>query len=107
MIAGSCESSGLASGLALARRGLAADAIDARVAGLLGYQREAEPLAHHAGEEAAHGVLLPAGRLHDGRDCRTLPALQHGDYRRLLRFGGAGLGGLPSLSDLLAIRTDT
>ncbi len=41
MIAGSCGSSGLASGLALARLGLAADAIDARVAGLRGYQRHA------------------------------------------------------------------
>jgi hypothetical protein len=29
-------------------------------------------------------------------DCRRyMPALQHGDHRRLLRFGTAGFGGLP------------
>src|SRR5712671_2787739 len=102
MIAGSCGSSGLASGLALARLGLAADAIDARVAGLLGYQRQAELLAHHAGEEAAHRVLLPAGRLHDGRDGRTLPALQHGDHRRLLRLRLPGFGEPARLAGPLA-----
>jgi hypothetical protein len=30
-----------------------------------------------------------------------LPALQHGDHRRLLRFGGAGFGGLPRVKHVV------
>jgi hypothetical protein len=51
-------------------------------------------------------MLLPAGGLHDGRDGRTLPALQHGDYCRLLRLGASRVGGLArSFADSFAIRT--
>ena len=37
---------------------------------LLRAKLELEPLAHHAGQEATHRVLLPAGRLHHGGNRR-------------------------------------
>ena len=53
--------------------------------GLLEYQGQAEPLAHHAGKEAAHRVLLPAGCLDDGRDGCTLLALEYLNHTGLFR----------------------
>src|SRR6478672_5829124 len=50
----------LASALALARGILHSDAVDPLAASLLRHQREAELLAHHAREEPAHRVGLPA-----------------------------------------------
>src|SRR5262249_40442809 len=52
------------------------DAVDPLAVDLLGLERETELLAHDAGEEATHGVLLPAGRLHDRRNCRSLGLVQ-------------------------------
>src|SRR6266481_5193917 len=57
------------------------DAVDPLRAGFLGHQPQAEPLAQHAGKEAADRVLLPAGRLHDGRDGRALLALECFEFR--------------------------
>jgi hypothetical protein len=42
------------------------DAIDPMTVEFLGLKIEAEPLAHHASEEAANRVLLPMGRADDG-----------------------------------------
>src|SRR5438045_4122200 len=39
------------------------DAVDPLTVSLLGFEREAELLAHHPREEPADGLLLPAGRL--------------------------------------------
>ena len=63
------------------------DAVDPLVADLLGGQFKPELLDHDAGEEAAHRMLLPAGRLHDGRDGRALRRLQHRDDVGLLGVG--------------------
>src|SRR5450759_3108085 len=62
------------------------DAIDSLRASFFGHERQAEPLAHHACEEAADRVLLPIGRLHDGHDGCALPALQHLDDAGLFRI---------------------
>jgi hypothetical protein len=72
--------------LALARGIFDHDPVNPLGAGLLGHERQAEPLAHHAGKEAANRVLLPAGRFHDGRDGRALLALEHFDHVGLLRI---------------------
>jgi hypothetical protein len=57
------------------------DAIDAvAVIRLLGLQNEAELFEHDAREEPPHGMLLPAGGLHDGGNRCTLgPAQQFED----------------------------
>jgi Protein of unknown function (DUF1194) len=47
----------------------------------------------HDRKEAADRVLLPAGRLHDGRDGRALLALEHLDHAGLLRISGGRLCG--------------
>src|SRR6266540_2598067 len=63
------------------RRGFPGDdAIDPLLAGLLGHKVEAEFLAHHPGEEAADRMLLPTGRLYDGRNgCPLRPSEQFND----------------------------
>src|SRR5262249_34381963 len=65
--------------------------------GVLRAQFEAELLAHHPGEEAAHRMLLPMGRTHDGRNRRSLRAAQHRQHASLFRTRpafarGAGFG---------------
>src|ERR1700756_1328684 len=72
-----CRLARLATGFALTLRRaiLGHDAIDPPPPGLLRYQRQAEPLAHHRGQEAADRVRLPAGRLHDHCDGYALPGL--------------------------------
>ena len=56
------------------------DAIDAvRSLLLLGLESETELLAHDTGKEAAHRVLLPASRLHNGRNRNALRPAQHAD----------------------------
>jgi hypothetical protein len=54
------------------------DAIDPVPVDLLRAQIKAEPLAHHASEEAVHRVLLPMGDAHDGgnREFESLRARQ-------------------------------
>src|SRR5882757_2838000 len=91
------------------------DAIDSHALGLLGFEHEAELLAHHRCEEAAHRVLLPAGRLHDRGDCRPFGLAQQRNHGCLLggraRWRDAGrfrveslccrpLTGRPSLAGL-------
>src|SRR5262249_13066555 len=62
------------------------DAIDPLTAtGFLRTQFKAELLAHHPSEEAAHRMLLPTGRTHDGRNRRSLRAAQHGEHASLFR----------------------
>src|SRR5262249_10580937 len=61
--------------------------IDAVTVGLLGEQRQAKLLAHHACKEAADRVLLPAGCLHDGSDRCPLGLSEQGEDRLL--FGPA------------------
>src|SRR5262245_37977049 len=62
------------------------DAIDPLTAtGFLRTQFKAELLAHHPSEEAAHRMLLPTGRTHDGRNRRSLRATQHGEHASLFR----------------------
>src|SRR5438874_2092930 len=60
------------------------DAIDAIAVGLLGFERETELLAHHAGEKAAHRVLLPAGPFHDRGDGRPFGLAQQSNHGCLL-----------------------
>jgi protein-L-isoaspartate(D-aspartate) O-methyltransferase len=50
--------------------------INSLLAGLLRFQPQAESLAHDAGQEAAHRMRLPAGRLHDGRNGCALRTLE-------------------------------
>ena len=72
--------------------------IDAFAVGLLGRQRQAELLAHNTGKEAAHRVLLPTGRLHDGGDRRTCrPSKQGEDGFLLGRAAGRTCGPVPRL----------
>src|SRR5207245_7938534 len=47
------------------------------------------PFAHHTGEEAADGVLLPMGRAHDGSNRRSLRSAQHREHASLLRARSA------------------
>ena len=80
------------------------DAIDAlAVIGFLEFEREAELLAHDPREEPAHGMLLPAGGLHDRRDGRPLRSAQEREHLRLLGFArGFGLSRLTWPSPLFA-----
>src|SRR5262249_44653418 len=61
------------------------DAIDPVPVDLLRAQIKAKLLAHHASEEAAHRVLLPMGRAHDGGNRRPLRPPQHGKHASLFR----------------------
>src|SRR5262249_58425425 len=61
------------------------DAIDPLTVDLLRAQFKAELLAHHASEEAAHRVLLPMGRAHNGGNRRSLRPAQHGEHASLFR----------------------
>src|SRR5258708_12737623 len=61
------------------------DAIDPVTIDLLRGQIEAEPLAHHTSEEAAHRMLLPMGRAHDGSNRRSLRPPQHREHSILFR----------------------
>jgi hypothetical protein len=58
--------------------------VDARFAGLLGDERQAELFAHNPGQEATDRVGLPAGCLHDGCDGRARFALEHREHKGLL-----------------------
>src|SRR5579863_5327914 len=80
-------SGGLATRFGFApRRGFAGDdAVEALVAALLGDERQAVLLTYDPGQEAAHRVRLPTGRLHDRRDAGSPPAAQHLDHLGLLR----------------------
>src|SRR5438552_1260495 len=64
--------------------GLADDAVDSSAVGLLRSQRQPELPTHHAGQEAADRMLLPAGRLHDCGDRYTLGVSEQAEYGRLL-----------------------
>jgi hypothetical protein len=48
-------------------------------------QIKAELFAHHASEEAAHRMLLPLGRAHDGRNRHPLRSTQHREHASLFR----------------------
>src|SRR5438034_8548962 len=61
------------------------DAIDPFAVDFLRAQIEAKLLADHASKEAAHRVLLPIGRAHDGRNRRSLRPAQHGEHASLFR----------------------
>src|SRR5205814_1469886 len=61
------------------------DAIDAVTIGLVRLQRQSKLLAHDAREESAHRVLLPAGRLHNRLDSRSLGVTEHLNNASLLR----------------------
>src|SRR5580700_325853 len=87
--------------------GAADDPISALALGLFRNEVQAKLLAHHACEEAAHGMLLPAGDVHDFRDRRALGPAEQGDDRSLLgiRFRTAArlrrsLGFFPRLARL-------
>jgi hypothetical protein len=80
------ESRRLAARLAFPRGSFDQDAVNTLGASLVGHERLAEPLAHHAGKKAAYRVLLPASCLHDGRDGRALLAVEHFDHAGLLRI---------------------
>src|SRR5215211_5591505 len=71
--------------LALGGRFTGDDAVDPLLASLVGHEVEAELVAHHCGQEAAHRVRLPAGGLDDCRDGCSLPAAEHLDHPGLLR----------------------
>src|SRR6202140_3434770 len=63
---------------------LADHPVDALTIRLLGLQRQPELLAPPPGQEAAHRMRLPAGRLHDGRDGRATRPAQQRQHRPLL-----------------------
>src|SRR5580704_14720809 len=64
--------------------GAADDPISALALGLFRNEVQAKLLAHHACEEAAHGMLLPASDFHDFRNRCALGPAQQGDDRSLL-----------------------
>src|SRR5438046_9067598 len=72
-----------------ARTAAVDDAIGPLPADFLRAQIEAKPFAHHTGEEAADGVLLPMGRAHDGSNRRSLRSAQHREHASLLRARSA------------------
>ena len=61
------------------------DAIDPVTVALLRAKIEAKLLAHHTGEKAAHRMLLPMGRPHDGGNGRSFRSVQHRKHPSLLR----------------------
>src|SRR5271157_4595524 len=61
------------------------DAIDPVTVALLRAKIEAELLAHHTGEKAAHRMLLPMVRPHDGGNGRSFWSVQHREHASLLR----------------------
>ena len=65
------------------------DPVNAFAVSLFAIERQAKLLTDHPGKEAAHGVLLPAGRLHDGGDGRAVRPAQQGKDLFLL---GPGAG---------------
>jgi hypothetical protein len=75
--------------LGLARPVLAAfhasDLVDPDAVHLLRPELELEALAHHAGKESVHRMLLPARGFHHRGNRRTRGRLQHCDDARLLR----------------------
>src|SRR5215469_13516364 len=76
--------------------------VDAFAVGLLRRQGQAELLTHDAGEETAHRVLLPSGRLHDRSDRCSLGLLEQ--PKNPLLFGPAASrtrGNLSTLCRLL------
>src|SRR5436309_7247804 len=72
-----------------ARTAAVDDAIGPVTVDFLRAQIEAKPFAHHTGEEAADGVLLPMGRAHDGSNRRSLRSAQHREHASLLRARSA------------------
>src|SRR5215207_8078459 len=74
---------------------------------LVGRDLDAEPLLERSGEEAAHRVGLPVGRLDDLLDRGAGGPLQHGDDLRLLRVAALALYGLARLAGaVLPLGTD-
>ena len=61
------------------------DAIDPVAVALLRAKIELKLPAHHTGEKAAHRMLLPMGRPHDGGDGRSFWSAQHPQHPSLLR----------------------
>src|SRR3982751_4559749 len=77
--------------------GLLTDPVDALAIRFFGNKLQLELLAHGSAKKAAHRVLLPPGRLHDGRNGRPLRPPQQFDDFVLLRvrmaFPGSRLAG--------------
>jgi hypothetical protein len=73
--------------LRFARPSVRHDPVGAFVPDLLRHQRQCQLPAHHACEEAAHGMLLPSRHFHDGRDRHPLRAAQQCDHVGLLGAG--------------------
>src|SRR5262245_12011445 len=63
-------------------------------------QRQAELLAHDAGEETTHRMLLPSSRLHDRSDRRSTGPLEQPENRLL--FGPAAASIRSSLSTFVS-----
>lgn len=61
------------------------DAVDSIAVNLPRIEFESKFLLHHAREEAANRVLLPAGCLHHRCDGRAGRGMQHFDHASLLR----------------------
>src|SRR5712672_1264097 len=84
-------------GSALRTRRAASNAVDALVVDLLGEQSQTELLAHHASEEAAHGVRLPSRRLRDV--LVRSPAGPPQQAKNMILFGIAALAMSDGLAD--------
>src|SRR6266478_2242376 len=67
------------------RRSQLCDPVDALVAGLVRDEILLELLLDHAGKEATHRMLLPAGCLHESGDGRALRLPKHSEDSFLLR----------------------
>src|SRR5215207_5212393 len=66
---------------------------------LVGRDLDSEPLLERSGEEAAHRVGLPVGRLDDLLNRGAGGPLQYGDHLRLLGVAALALYGLHRLAD--------
>src|SRR5215469_1714419 len=71
--------------LASAAAFFARDLIDPVAVHLVRGKLKFQTLAHYAGKKAAHRMLLPSGRFHDGGDRCARRRLQHRNDARLLR----------------------